>query len=670
MLANGDVLTGTVMRLAADSAGDVPRVAVQVEGLLPLSGTTIDIRTNRIARIVTSVAALRETPVPGTVELADGRRFVARAIRWRPYGLSLLSEQGIVEANYAEIVDAVFLDIETEQAVLEDNVWAGGSRSATIVRFQTTSGAILTSSRASREEERSRRRSRPTRNVFYHVQPAWADQPIAIPEPEIAWCGYRRGDEAPLSLLPAKIITNQRLLGSPAPSEHNATERAELLAAGQQQSDLGVIAHSHSELAIDLPAEATSLSLSVGIDDSCGSGGCVKCRIAAESPDGKTLWESGFLRGSDGLRDVGQLDVAGLKRVVLIVEHAHDGRPAGADPLDIRDVVCWMTPLVRLDLDANEQGSRKWAMLAGLDGWQLGGDAWQYAELSSRWNSGIAAWDTVLTVRKRDYLGLTRRHYVSPTSDVLELRAACPSDLDEHDFTLKVNGEPVPWNTNADRKQLRDWVARYGRSRGREETGEVQLYDRLAYWWDLSRWRGQEVELELSLGGEQERNEIAWRGISLKSAVANLPDTAIPIASDVKLVSLKPIGTSSQRGRGDPVKDALPVGGRNPPPIRFLGQQFTGGYGFMRNSSIRFPLAPEYRKFVALAGCCSQVAGPLQVLIDDKVVWERPVLTSLQPAEQIALDIPAGAKTITLQTGAEGSYNGFSAFANAGFVTK
>ena len=59
------------------------------------------------------------------------------------------------------------------------------------------------------------------------------------------------------------------------------------------------------------------------------------------------------------------------------------------------------------------------------------------------------------------------------------------------------------------------------------------------------------------------------------------------------------------------------------------------------------------------------------MLIDDRVVWERSCVSSLTPAEQIEIDIPAGARTLTLQNGPEGSYYGsFAAWAEAGFVTK
>jgi hypothetical protein len=73
---------------------------------------------------------------------------------------------------------------------------------------------------------------------------------------------------------------------------------------------------------------------------------------------------------------------------------------------------------------------------------------------------------------------------------------------------------------------------------------------------------------------------------------------------------------------------------------------------------------------VAVAGCAHQVTGPVQVLIDGQVAWERSLLMGLAPAEQIDIAIPAGARALTLQIGKTGSSYGYAAFAEAGFVTK
>jgi hypothetical protein len=238
--------------------------------------------------------------------------------------------------------------------------------------------------------------------------------------------------------------------------------------------------------------------------------------------------------------------------------------------------------------------------------------------------------------------------------------------LDDHNFELTVNGQSVPWHNNADANQLRQWVLRYGRQRAAQGDESAANADKLAYWWDLQAWRGQEVTLELTLRGRREASEIAWRHLAIRSAIGNLPESGEVPEPDVPLLSLRPAGSAAQGGRTTPLADAVPRSRRGE-PIQFLGQKFTGGYGMGRNSRISFALSPDFDKFVAVAGCCFQTAGPLRVLIDGRVVWERAVLNSLAPAELVEIALPAGAKVLTLESAAEGTHYGFAAFAKAGF---
>jgi hypothetical protein len=667
MMANGDVLPGAPAQLEPDEGrvGQTPRVRIQLQSpLVPVTGPGIAVRTDRVQRIIASLEFSKTQPPAGSVVLADGRRLTARSIRWREYGLAILTAAGVVEATFTELADVVFPNVDVSAAVLDDNLWAGGASGVTIARFQTAGGAILTAARVSREHEQSRRRGRVTDATYYYAQPAWADQPLAIPEQEIVCCGYRPADEAPLSLLPATTVVNRRLLGEPQPWTTNRSADGDLLAAAGQESDIGIAAHAASAIAFDLPDAAKTLEVSVALDPSAGSGGCVRCQIVSsrEAQD-VVLWDSGVIQGKDGLRRAKSVDVKGLKRVMLVTHAAHEDRPPGADPLDIRDDVVWLAPLVKLDF--SEQGDRRRALvvLPGAADWELhASDAKSAFQLASRWNVPASHWDSVVALPKGETVTLTRTLRVTRASDIVELLTVCPVDLEEHDFLLKVNGSAVAWHNNADRNQLRQWTLRYSRSRSRDGIEESNLTDRLAYWWDLSPWRGQDVELELTLGGRRERSEIAWRGLSIRSAIGNLPDGK-PVAPDVGLTALAPIGSP----RGQVMKDAIPRS-REGEPIRFLGQQFRGGYGLARDNSITFKLEPGYDKFVAVVGCPEQVAGPVQVLIDDRVFWERAAINSLSPAEQIEIEIPAGAKTLTLQSGSEGLYYGFAAFAEAGFI--
>ena len=677
VLANGDIISGSPVSLepTLGRITAVPRVKLQLEPpLMPVVGTGLAVRTDRIVRIVGSAEAARAEPPPGTVVLADGRRLLARSLRWRELGLAILTSEGIVEAAYGELADVVFLNVDRTTAVLDDNLWAGASRDRAglpIARFQMAGGAVITTSRVRREIEQSRRR-RLTTTVNYYVQPSWADQPMALPETQIVACGFRRPDEVPLSLLTATTLANERLIGRAQPWLANRAPGGGLLTAGGRESDLGISAHAKSAIAFDLPRGAQTLELAVAMDKAVGRGGCVKCKVLAGGEQGEVLWNAGIVTGSYGCIESPALDVAGQTRVVLVADYAHDGRPEGADPLDIRDEVVWLAPTVTLETGARGRGRSVAGVLGGLDDWQLFGRGWGNLPLDSRWNLLTRSWDTLILLPREEQLQLRRSVSVTRANDVLELLVACPANRDEHDFSLTVNGTEVEAANNADREELRQRVARTGRLPFPDLSDDPRASDRLAYWWDLSRWRGQEVNLELTLRGSLERSEIAWRGLALRSAIGNLPASGRPLQPNVALTSLAAPGSGKRPPSGTPMPNAIPVvGSRFGEPIRFLGQPFTSGYGMGRNSSISFPLKTEYRKFVAVAGCCLQVAGPLQVLIDDQVVWERDLVSSLSPAEQLEIDIPTGAQKLTLQNGRpEDWWYGYAAWAEAGFVTK
>jgi hypothetical protein len=685
LLANGDCLPGSISRLSpADGRPRmVPRVNVQLEEVLPLTGTEIAVRTDRIARIIgSSDAARRAAPPPGTVELVDGRRLLARSIKWREYGLALLTAEGVVEAPYSEIADAVLPDIDRASALVDDSRWSAGTAAQRSTRYQLVGGGAITAARISREQERVRRRGREAALdlvTYHYVQPAWSDNPLAIPESQIAWCSYRPAGEIPLALAGPELVVWRPLVGVAAASDGSLEPHRELAATASLDDDLALRTRSYSELAIDLPLDANTFETAIGFERAVAAGGCVRCRVLAirsatgtATGEPEVLWDSGVIQGSDGLRSTGALPVAGVRRLVLVTDPAHDDRPAGADPFDIRDDIVWLAPRVILTREGGPAADphEPAESLDGLAEWELLGDDWRRARSAARWNRAESAWQPLLVLAGPAEYRLRRTLTVSRATDVLELQTICPAELEDHTFELRVAGQPLGWFASSDRAQLRSWVERYAGQRPRIGQGESLLSNRLSYWWDLSPWRGQEVTLELTIQSPRPQNAIIWQSFAARSAIANLPPGGEPLTFDVPLTSLEPFDLTSHLDRGNPLRDALPTG-RNPDPIRFLGQRFSGGYGLMMNSSISFKLAPEYGKFVAVAGCSNLSLGPLQVLIDGQVVWQRDLMSGLAPADQLEIEIPAGAKVLTLTTGDRGLVRqSYAAWTEAGFVTE
>jgi hypothetical protein len=470
--------------------------------------------------------------------------------------------------------------------------------------------------------------------------------------------------------LPAETRANRRLLGRAEPWLRNETAAGEiLLCGGGRESDLGIATHSYSEVAFTLPSGAKTLSLAVAMDRAVGAGGCVRCRIFADRMDGKELWESYVLRGND---------VEGVKQVILVTEYAHDDRPEGADPLDIRDDVLWLSPLVKLDWTPQEGSDLVRAALAGLGNWEAGGDGWQAARLATQWNESGKCWDPVLVVARDAELVLTRQIRIDETNDIVQLLAAAPKNLDDHLIHLRVDDEAVGWTTSIDRERMRQLMAAarpMRRDPFRDLRRDPRLAaqqatepsDTLAYWWDLQKWRGREVTLELTLRGNEERNQVAWRGLSHRSAILGPPKGQKWVKPDVALTSLTPRSVSPLPERGGPAKDMLPLG-RPPRPIRFLGQEFSGGYAMVRSSQVTFDLRPEYQLFTAIVGCCEGNSRSVRVRIDGEIAWEKASLSALDPAQAVVIPIPPGSRLLTLEMGPDQGTVGIAGFAKAGFV--
>ena len=421
------------------------------------------------------------------------------------------------------------------------------------------------------------------------------------------------------------------------------------------------------------------LSTAVGLDRIAGEGGCVRCQIRAwdeaRNQPGRALWDSVVFRGSDGLQSSGTVDVTSLPRIVLCTDDAHTNRPVGADPLDIRDDVCWLTPLVEFDLAHLKQPGFLAQALPGLDAWEQQGDAWSQSSLGHRWNESTDRWEAVLTVPPQTRLQLRTKAAISSASDVLELVTAISPNFAEQQFELRVDGERLEWQASEDRetmairhqKHLSKWLQKTNRF---SNNYDDSISDSLAYWWDLQAYRGREVTLEFTIVGGGNSYQLPWQDFSLRSAIANLPaDGELP-RLDIPLTEAAIVGSNIYKGRGSPIKNMLPYSGKDMRPIEFLGQIHGGGYGMVRRSEFTFELKPDYRKFVAVVGGCRLITGPLQVAVDGKVIWEKAKVNALSPAELIELPLPDGARQMTLSVGAEGASDSAAAWANVGFMTK
>lgn len=90
---------------------------------------------------------------------------------------------------------------------------------------------------------------------------------------------------------------------------------------GGRKFEHGLGTHSPGTFLINLNGGSTRFHAWAGIDDEVGKRGSVTFEVIG---DGKTLWNSGIMRGGDPAKQV-DVDVSGLKTLLLLVGDAGDG---------------------------------------------------------------------------------------------------------------------------------------------------------------------------------------------------------------------------------------------------------------------------------------------------------------------------------------------------------
>lgn len=349
-LLNGDLLPGDVMGYVA-ATEDVPAHLLVLARELKVEGNRAGIVRVRLDALRRVVWAERTEPAGqiASLVLTDGRRVPIDALRWGDREVRALTDGGLLNVAWSELAWIDFASSGRIAAVLEDQrrAFAKGGKDELIGRIVMTSGAMLTWL----PSEMSYRRERHDGQHWsvHVIKPHWSLDALHVPTWEVVSWSFRRSDEIPLSLLQAELIEHQSFTGYRWNWRQNTGLRGQRLKAGDLSSDLGLGMPARMALAIDLPEGSKNLSTWVGIDESVGDGGCVSVSVYRDRLEGRPAWEKQFLTGDKAPERVDRLDVSRAKRVIFLVDFAHEGRPKGADPLDIRDEVSWLMLLVEID---------------------------------------------------------------------------------------------------------------------------------------------------------------------------------------------------------------------------------------------------------------------------------------------------------------------------------
>jgi hypothetical protein len=458
-LANGDRLPGQIVAHLPAEDEKPERFIVSIDNLSPAGEAILEpaqwtVRASQLRRCLPADATDHQLQ-PGRVILRDGRRWQARSIRFQAGAANLLTTQGIVSVPLGEIVRLDMPNVDIAEALAAETIWS--AEPSAIVRAQLTNGAEISFAQPLAQGGD---------HGWIHLRPVWSPEAVRMQRRGVASFTFRDADEVPLSLLPAEEKRTGALPGGAF--QRNQTVDGGRLQLGAASDALGLTQHAPSELTVTLPAGARSFTALVGVMHGAGAG-CVKCRVHKDGVDGDKLWESDFLRGGMEPVAVEIGDLKGAEKLVLVADMAHHGRPAGADPLDIRDDVVWLRPMVRLNRDtlpAAQRFLKHW--VPAVSEWELAEGHGERLALRPAWDRSRELCLAGITAAKEGsepfVFELRRRVKVSPHNARFTVQAARDSYLKgkyAHELEVCVDGGSHSSTMNGDVKTISASMTRF-----------------------------------------------------------------------------------------------------------------------------------------------------------------------------------------------------------------
>jgi hypothetical protein len=184
------------------------------------------------------------------------------------------------------------------------------------------------------------------------IHPTWSLDPLWLRFDHVLTRLHFAPEEVPLSRV-APISSQQKsTFGQQFHWFVDRNANGNLLRNQEQMQGWGIGVHATNELRFPLPESAISFRVRIGLDQSVSHGGCVRASIHLNDPKAKPVFQSDFIVGSQTLIDSGEINLKDQNQaaeLILMADSAHEGRPDGADPFDIRDHLNWIAPLLRLD---------------------------------------------------------------------------------------------------------------------------------------------------------------------------------------------------------------------------------------------------------------------------------------------------------------------------------
>jgi hypothetical protein len=382
--------------------------------------------------------------------------------------VKLLLEEGVEQYPFAEIGEVHLPAVDPWQAYNAELAVLSPDGRTRLVRWETTAGLQVTAS-GQRFQAFDGGADRPD-DWIHMLQPAWSLDPLYVRHQANRLRSYILPTEFPLSNLEPVASRRQAIFSGAWDWRVDRNCRGGAMRCGREEFAWGLGVHATSELTFELPALATGLRTRVGLDRLAGRGGCARALIyvdsmadlpkttspqTASAKKRKPLFRSKVLLGSRETQDSGLLEfepdgktssdqIVGRRLTLLADMVAGKDRPSGADPLDVRDTLDWIEPLVELDRNRLQQEVDQCApqMIDAWAGWKLvEGDL----RLASRWDKTDAGHPSyrldVLPHGQR--LTLERSWQVSSITHRLQLGVTRGRESTASQIEVLINGERV-----------------------------------------------------------------------------------------------------------------------------------------------------------------------------------------------------------------------------------
>ncbi len=315
------------------------------------AGPSVRVIQSAIKRIVWQRRG--KTPyVPGQVLYRDGRSLIGRAIRFENGYINVLLVEGPQRISWSDIAEVHLPEVDFWSAYWEELAVVAPNIETRLIQVETNAGLVVTTSLA-RTLRHFNGNPQDAKSWLHAFQPAWSLDLLWIPSRDIAVRRSFLPTEVPLSRVPSTSFKARSLLsGSGGNTNVNQNALGGPLRTSKEWYGWGLGTQAQCELVYNLPKQVTAFRSLISLDRVVGQGGCIRARVFSGA--GKDLrWESPFLVGSETIADTGVIpftgDTPAARKLTLQVDAAHDGRPANADPFDIRDHADWGDPVLSLD---------------------------------------------------------------------------------------------------------------------------------------------------------------------------------------------------------------------------------------------------------------------------------------------------------------------------------